>query len=142
MATLQPPLAESLPPLQAGAEVDCVVVGCGPAGLALAAALGGQGLSVGLIAPDTPFTNNYGVWYDEFESLGLQDALSHVYEDVLVWMHQGDPAGETLPPSLPPVPFPSDNASRLPASLLSLQPCLPLSVTLGCGGWRMQEGGI
>ena len=47
--------------------LDLVVVGCGPAGLSLAAESARQGLDVGLIGPDVPFVNNYGVWYDEFE---------------------------------------------------------------------------
>lgn len=48
------------------AVLDLVVIGCGPAGLALAAESAKLGLSVGLIGPDLPFTNNYGVWEDEF----------------------------------------------------------------------------
>lgn len=46
--------------------LDLVVIGCGPAGLALAAESAKLGLNVGLIGPDLPFTNNYGVWEDEF----------------------------------------------------------------------------
>lgn len=42
------------------------MIGCGPAGLALAAESAKLGLNVGLIGPDLPFTNNYGVWEDEF----------------------------------------------------------------------------
>lgn len=48
--------------------LDLIVVGCGPAGLGLAAEAAKKGLSVGLIGPDVPFVNNYGVWVDEFES--------------------------------------------------------------------------
>lgn len=58
----QRPMIEHLPPLPAGAVVDVVVVGCGPAGLALAAALGNRGLSVGLVGPDSHMVNTYGVW--------------------------------------------------------------------------------
>lgn len=47
--------------------LDLVVIGCGPAGLALAAESAKLGLNVGLIGPDLPFTNNYGVWEDEFK---------------------------------------------------------------------------
>lgn len=46
--------------------LDLVVIGCGPAGLSLAAETARQGLSVALIGPDLPFVNNYGVWEDEF----------------------------------------------------------------------------
>jgi len=73
--------------VQPNASVDVAVVGAGPAGLSLAAALGNRGLTVALIAPDTPFCNNYGVWYDEFEDLGLSHTLKNKYDDVLVWMH-------------------------------------------------------
>lgn len=47
--------------------LDLVIIGCGPAGLALAAESAKLGLNVGLIGPDLPFTNNYGVWEDEFK---------------------------------------------------------------------------
>lgn len=42
------------------------MVGCGPAGMCLAAEAAKEGLSVGLVGPDLPFVNNYGVWTDEF----------------------------------------------------------------------------
>lgn len=51
--------------------LDLVVIGCGPAGLALAAESAKLGLNVGLIGPDLPFTNNYGVWEDEFKGANL-----------------------------------------------------------------------
>lgn len=58
-----------LEPLQAraGQVLDVVVVGCGPAGLALAGELGRHGLTVGLLGRNSPFVNTYGVWPDEFE---------------------------------------------------------------------------
>jgi lycopene epsilon-cyclase len=46
-----------------------VVIGCGPAGISLAAEAAKQGLNVGLVGPDTPFVNNYGVWEDEFAGM-------------------------------------------------------------------------
>lgn len=52
-----------------GDVLDLVIVGCGPAGLSLAAESAKRGLSVGLIGPDVPFVNNYGVWVDEFQGL-------------------------------------------------------------------------
>lgn len=52
-------------------ELDLVVIGCGPAGLALAAESAKLGLRVGLVGPDLPFTNNYGVWEDEFKGIDL-----------------------------------------------------------------------
>lgn len=53
--------------------LDLVVIGCGPAGLALAAESAKLGLNVGLIGPDLPFTNNYGVWQDEFIGIDILD---------------------------------------------------------------------
>ena len=47
------------------------MIGCGPAGLSLAAESAKKGLRVGLIGPDLPFTNNYGVWEDEFKGIVL-----------------------------------------------------------------------
>ncbi|GAB5364958.1 hypothetical protein AAMO2058_001015100 [Amorphochlora amoebiformis] len=80
----QPKLADSLPLLPAGSTVDAVVVGVGPAGMALAAELGARGLDVGLVGPDHPFTNNYGVWVDEFERLGFANCLVEEYVDSIV----------------------------------------------------------
>lgn len=60
--------------------LDLVVIGCGPAGLSLAAESAKKGLNVGLIGPDLPFTNNYGVWEDEFKgnftNLNLNETLN------------------------------------------------------------------
>ena len=88
----QATLAETLEPLAVGDAVDALVVGAGPAGLAVAAELAKRGLDVGLVAPDTPFVNNYGVWLDEFDELGLRDCLLHEYDDALVWFNDSDPA--------------------------------------------------
>ena len=77
----QPPLAQLLSPLAPASTVDVAVAGCGPAGLYLAAQLAERGLSVGLVGPDTPFVNNYGVWMDEFEALGLEGTVERAYAD-------------------------------------------------------------
>lgn len=47
--------------------MDVLVVGGGPAGLALAGACGRLGLATGLVdkAPDRPWTATYGMWSDE-----------------------------------------------------------------------------
>jgi lycopene beta-cyclase len=54
---------------------DILIVGAGPAGLALAAALADRApdLRVGLISPShpAPWPNTYGAWIDELESVGL-----------------------------------------------------------------------
>lgn len=52
--------------------VDVLIAGGGPSGLGLAAAASSMGLSVALVDPvlTLEWPNNYGVWVDEFESLG------------------------------------------------------------------------
>nr|AFG19395.1 lycopene epsilon cyclase [Narcissus tazetta subsp. chinensis] len=71
--------------------LDLVVIGCGPAGLSLAAESAKKGLNVGLIGPDLPFTNNYGVWEDEFRDLGLEGCIEHVWQDTIVYLDSNDP---------------------------------------------------
>ncbi|CAL0320281.1 unnamed protein product [Lupinus luteus] len=89
---MQSKLAEKLPPISIGDDIlDLVVIGCGPAGLALAAESGKLGLKVGLIGPDLPFTNNYGVWEDEFKDLGLEGCIEHVWKDTIVYLDNKDP---------------------------------------------------
>ncbi|WMV60082.1 hypothetical protein MTR67_053467 [Solanum verrucosum] len=85
-------LSLQLRQISAGQTVlDLVVIGCGPAGLALAAESAKLGLNVGLVGPDLPFTNNYGVWEDEFKDLGLQACIEHVWRDTIVYLDDDDP---------------------------------------------------
>nr|WP_199305863.1 lycopene cyclase family protein [Pseudanabaena sp. FACHB-2040] len=61
-----------------------MVIGSGPAGLAIAAALCEAGLTVqGLTptSPDAEWPNTYGIWCDELEALGLTDLLAHRWTD-------------------------------------------------------------
>jgi lycopene beta-cyclase len=73
---------------------DIIIIGAGPAGLAIAAALVRQGLRViGLAAsPEAPWPNTYGVWVDEIAHLGLADLLGHRWSDCTVYA-----AGREIP---------------------------------------------
>ncbi|XP_010049451.2 lycopene epsilon cyclase, chloroplastic [Eucalyptus grandis] len=85
-------IADKLPPILLGNDpLDLVVIGCGPAGLALAAESATLGLSVGLIGLDLPFTNNYGVWEDEFKDLGLANCIEHVWKDTIIYLDDSEP---------------------------------------------------
>ncbi|KAL9256603.1 Lycopene epsilon cyclase, chloroplastic-like protein [Drosera capensis] len=85
-------IADMLPQLSmANGILDLVVIGCGPAGLSLAAETAKLGLKVGLIGPDLPFTNNYGVWEDEFNDLGLQSCIEHVWHDTIIYLDDDNP---------------------------------------------------
>nr|CAB3473366.1 unnamed protein product [Digitaria exilis] len=87
----QSKIASKLLPISENSILDLVVIGCGPAGLSLAAESAKKGLSVGLIGPDLPFTNNYGVWEDEFKDLGLESCIEHVWKDTIVYLDNNKP---------------------------------------------------
>jgi lycopene cyclase-like protein len=75
--------------------LDVLVIGSGPAGLSIAAALAEAGLAVqGLspTSPETPWVNTYGIWVDELEALSLSHLLAHRWQDSVVFM-----AGQELP---------------------------------------------
>jgi lycopene beta-cyclase len=74
---------------------DILIVGAGPAGLALAAALCDAGLHVAGLAPappDAPWPNTYGIWEDELSTPTLAAMLKHRWTDCTVYA-----GGETLP---------------------------------------------
>ncbi|MFZ0408311.1 MAG: lycopene beta cyclase, partial [Cyanobium sp.] len=77
----------SPPPTSApGAEV--LVIGAGPAALALAAALAERGLTViGLapVDPAAPWPNTYGIWGSEVDALGLEHLLAHRWSNCVSW---------------------------------------------------------
>uniref|UniRef100_A0ACD5W0U8 Uncharacterized protein n=1 Tax=Avena sativa TaxID=4498 RepID=A0ACD5W0U8_AVESA len=88
----QSKIASKLLPIADETSVlDVVIIGCGPAGLSLAAESAKKGLVVGLIGPDLPFTNNYGVWEDEFKDLGLESCIEHVWKDTVVYLDNNKP---------------------------------------------------
>lgn len=63
---------------------DTLVIGSGPAGLAIAAALCEEGLNVAGLAPIPPpvaWSNTYGIWCDELEPMNLTHLLSHRWQN-------------------------------------------------------------
>ena len=79
------PLTESTPTV-----ADVVVVGAGPAGVALSTALAEAGLRVVGLAPhvaDAPWPNTYGIWEDELAALGLAQFVTHRWTDCVVYLH-------------------------------------------------------
>lgn len=71
---------------------DVLVIGAGPAGLSLAAALAEAGLAVqglALADPAQPWPNTYGIWVDELEDLGLVQFLEHRWKDCVVHVNSG-----------------------------------------------------
>jgi lycopene beta-cyclase len=70
------------------ATSDILIIGAGPMGMALAAAMSQQGLRVAGLAPmpaDTPWVNTYGVWVDQIAPLGLAEMLSHRWQDTVAY---------------------------------------------------------
>lgn len=82
-------LSESSKQTSQGVELfDVVVVGAGPAGLALSAHLGERGLTVVTCDPTLhkDWIPNYGVWIDEIDHLGLRDCLMTEWPKATVFM--------------------------------------------------------
>ncbi len=68
--------------------VDVLVVGAGPAALAIATALLERGVTVAALAlgdPRDPWPNTYGIWGEEVDRLGLADLLGHRWSNTLSW---------------------------------------------------------
>lgn len=68
--------------------VDLLVVGAGPAGLAVAQRVSKEGVNVCVVdpAPQSVWPNNYGVWVDEFEDLDLLDCLDYTWASAVVYL--------------------------------------------------------
>nr|ADW08476.1 lycopene beta-cyclase [Lilium lancifolium] len=74
-----------------GLTVDLAIVGGGPAGLAVAQQVSEAGLSVCSIdpSPKVIWPNNYGVWVDEFEAMGLLDCIDTSWSGATVYIDEG-----------------------------------------------------
>jgi lycopene cyclase-like protein len=71
---------------------DVLVVGAGPAALAIAAELAGRGLSVAAVAPgdpEDPWVNTFGIWCEEVDKLGLASLLSHRWPTTVSYFGAG-----------------------------------------------------
>ncbi|MCB0113064.1 MAG: tryptophan 7-halogenase, partial [Caldilineaceae bacterium] len=69
---------------------DILIVGAGPAGTALAAALNRAGLRVAGLTPAdpaAPWINTYGIWVDELAHLDLPNVLGRRWTDTSAYMH-------------------------------------------------------
>ena len=73
-------------------QVDVVIAGAGPAGIATAARISSQGLRVVVVdpAPLAHWPNNYGVWVDEFRAMGLDDCFEKEWSRANVWLGEND----------------------------------------------------
>jgi len=70
---------------------DALVIGAGPAGLAMAAALCDEGLNVAGLAPVPPpveWPNTYGIWCDELAPMNLTHLLSHRWQNSMAYASQ------------------------------------------------------
>ena len=71
---------------------DVLIIGAGPAGLTLAAALCDQGVRVAGLAPAAPATrwvNTYGIWADELAAFDIGDVLAQQWTDCVVELGAG-----------------------------------------------------
>ncbi|EPS58465.1 hypothetical protein M569_16348, partial [Genlisea aurea] len=70
---------------------DVVVIGAGPSGLRLAEQVSARGIKVCVVDPSplSIWPNNYGVWVDEFETLGLEDCLDRTWPTTCVRIDEG-----------------------------------------------------
>lgn len=91
-------LPEYDPTVAPGELLELVIVGGGPAGLAVAGRVAAAGYKVVVVdpAPLGRWPNNYGVWCDEFEQLGLQDTFEIVWDTATVLLDEGPEHERTL----------------------------------------------
>jgi lycopene beta-cyclase len=74
-------------------DFDVLVIGSGPAGTILAAALAERGVRVGGLTASPlrqPWPNTYGIWRDELTALGLEELLGHHWRNCISYFGQGE----------------------------------------------------
>ncbi|KAF9593615.1 hypothetical protein IFM89_024299 [Coptis chinensis] len=69
-------------------KYDVIIIGSGPAGLRLAESISIYGIRVCCIDPSplSMWPNNYGVWVDEFQSLGLESCIDKSWPMAAVYI--------------------------------------------------------
>ncbi|NJM75988.1 MAG: lycopene cyclase family protein [Acaryochloridaceae cyanobacterium RU_4_10] len=73
-------------------DCDALVIGSGPAGMIIAAALAERGVKVGGLTASPlrkVWPNTYGIWRDELEALGLTELLGHCWENCVSYFGKG-----------------------------------------------------
>ncbi len=71
---------------------DVLVLGAGPAGMAIASALGKEKLEVEVLSPngpEEPWPNTYGIWGKEVDQLGLEDLLEYRWKNTVSFFGHG-----------------------------------------------------
>jgi lycopene beta-cyclase len=74
-------------------DFDAIVIGSGPAGTMIAAALAERGVKVGGLTASPLrqiWPNTYGIWRDELEELGLTELLGHSWENCVAYYGKGE----------------------------------------------------
>lgn len=74
-------------------DFDALVIGSGPAGTMIAAALAERGVKVGGLTASPLrqiWPNTYGIWRDELEELGLTELLGHCWENCVSYFGKGE----------------------------------------------------
>jgi lycopene beta-cyclase len=72
---------------------DAIVIGSGPAGTIIAAALAERGVKVGGLTASPLrqiWPNTYGIWRDELDALGLTALLGHCWENCVSYFGKGE----------------------------------------------------
>ena len=71
-------------------SIDVIIIGAGPAGLRLAEQVSRFGIHVCCVDPSplSIWPNNYGVWVDEFQDLGLEDCLDKTWPMTRIYIDE------------------------------------------------------
>jgi lycopene beta-cyclase len=74
-------------------DFEAIVIGSGPAGTIVAAALAERGVKVGGLTASPLrqiWPNTYGIWRDELEALGLTELLGRCWENCVSYFGKGE----------------------------------------------------